>query len=284
MTKKEKNKYSMYKSLMTVLDENREKIKNSEGLKTVSAELAEVIGKLSEIDNRYKNISKGATSGKYNSKATLIAALLKTANVLYVYAKRTENFPLKEQSDLTESGLKKGRDNELLQKTKTVIENAGQNTGEITPFHKDINNDLKNLKELLTVFEGSINNQSSKSTEKQASREALTEAFKKTDDIIKDELDPLIELIRAVDIDLYNQYYAARTIKDLGVKKSKVESEKSKEEEKKKEENVESAKSKVESEEKKKEPFKEIVKEKAENTADQAVKENAEETAGTVEN
>ena len=33
MTKKENNKYAMYKSLLTVLDENREKIKDIEGLK-----------------------------------------------------------------------------------------------------------------------------------------------------------------------------------------------------------------------------------------------------------
>jgi len=220
MTKREVNKYTMYKSLLTVLDENREKIGESEGLKTLSAELAEIIGKISETDNRYKNLSKGATSDKYNSKDSLIASLLKTGNVLYVYAKRTDNFPLKEKCDLTESQLKRIRENELLQKAKTVVENAELNAGEIAPFHKEINEDLKNLKELLTAFEGSINNQSSKSTEKQASREALTEGFKKADDIIKDQLDPLIELIREKDIDIYNQYYAARTIKDLGVRKT----------------------------------------------------------------
>ncbi|MBN2546178.1 MAG: hypothetical protein JXB50_10305 [Spirochaetes bacterium] len=226
MTKKENNKYAMYKSLLTVLDENREKINAIEGLKIISTELVDIIVKINEIDNRYKNLSKGAADNKYNSKDILIAALLKTANVLYVYAKRTDNFPLKEQSDLTESGLKKGRDNELLQKAKTTIENAKKNSVEITSLHKDFNEDLKKLEELLTGFEDSISNQSSKSTEKQASREALTEGFKKADDIIKEQLDPLIELIREKDIDLYNQYYAARTIKDLGVRKTVKEDEK----------------------------------------------------------
>ncbi|MBN2547368.1 MAG: hypothetical protein JXB50_16310 [Spirochaetes bacterium] len=220
MTKREINKYSMYKSLLTVLNGSKEKIVNIEGLKTSSDELTAVTAEISETDIRYKNLTKGARDDKYSSKESLITSLLKTANVLYVYAKKNDNFPLKEKSDLTESGLKKIRENELLQKAKTVVETAEQNAGETAAIHKEFSEELKKLKESLTVYEASIGSHSSKTTEKQASREALTEAFKKADDIIKEQLDPLIELIREKEIDLYNQYYAARTIKDLGVRKA----------------------------------------------------------------
>ncbi|MBN2545784.1 MAG: hypothetical protein JXB50_08310 [Spirochaetes bacterium] len=225
MTKRETNKYTMYKSLMTVLNGKKEKIEVVEGLKTASEELSEIIAKISETDNMYKNLTKGARDDKMSSKEALSASILKTANVLYVHAKKTDNFPLKEKSDFTRSELKRIRENELLQKAKIVVENAEQNAGEITSIHKDFNDELKNLKELLTAFEESIGKQSSKSTEKQASREALTEEFKTADDIIKEQLDPLIELIREKDIDLYNQYFAARTIKDLGVRKAVKEEE-----------------------------------------------------------
>lgn len=231
MTKREINKFIMYKSLMTVLDQNREKIKEIEGIKTIAEELAGAISGISETDTRFKSLSKGAASVKYSSKDSLISAVLKTGNVLYVYAKRAGNLPLKEKSELTESGLKRLRDSELLQTVKIIIENAEQTAAEISSFHKTFNDELKNLKEQFTAFEGSINNLSSKSTEKQATREALTEAFKKADDIIKKQLDPFIELIREKEVNLYNQYYAARTIKDLGVRKVKAEGEEKKEDE-----------------------------------------------------
>jgi len=42
--------------------------------------------------------------------------------------------------------------------------------------------------------------------------------FDKTDDLLNDEVDAIVEVVKETQPDFYNQYFGARVIKDLGGK------------------------------------------------------------------
>ena len=51
--------------------------------------------------------------------------------------------------------------------------------------------------------------------EKTATRQALSHAYDQADHGLYDMIDPLMEIFRSSDSDIYNQYFSARVIKDL---------------------------------------------------------------------
>ncbi|NCQ19599.1 MAG: hypothetical protein GW805_14895, partial [Ignavibacteria bacterium] len=53
-------------------------------------------------------------------------------------------------------------------------------------------------------------------TDRSATRVALTKLFEKTDALLNEEADMLVEVVKESQPDFYNQYFAARVIKDLG--------------------------------------------------------------------
>ena len=51
--------------------------------------------------------------------------------------------------------------------------------------------------------------------EKTASRQDLSAAFNRADETLKQMIDPMMEMFRSTDRELYNAYQSARVIKDL---------------------------------------------------------------------
>ncbi len=54
---------------------------------------------------------------------------------------------------------------------------------------------------------------------------ALTELFAKADELLKDEADGIVEVVKETQADFYNQYFSARVIKDLGGSHTKPDDE-----------------------------------------------------------
>ena len=178
--------------------------------------------KIADIDTRFKSSSKGKALDKQNAQGDVIDTLLKIAGVLYVLGKNQKNENLKALSSVTVSGLKKMRDNDILLKAKNILQNAKSNQAALKNLDTDIDADVAELDAGITNYENAMNTKEVKTTESHASREALNTAFIKADDILNEELDNLMEVIRKKIPDLYNQYKSARNIKDLGIRKSKT--------------------------------------------------------------
>jgi hypothetical protein len=226
MTKIQTNKYSMYRSVCKVLSSNESYFSGIKILYDSSKKFEECFSKIEELNQIKNTVSKGVVIEKANAGQALVNSILKVAGVLFVFAKNTKNENLKNISSVTHSELKRIRINDFITKAKNILKNAKNSEPALKEYYTEIAVDIKEFENHLAVYEKSLDIKETKTAERISVKTTLSQEFSKADEILKDELDKLIELIKANNLDLYQQYFAARTIKDLGVKKIKKNDEK----------------------------------------------------------
>ena len=210
---REVNKFSMCKGVEKVLDESASVI-TAQAFKDSVAEFKNLLKTISDKDNQYTTVSKGATAAKDDAEDDLIEALIKIAGGLYVFARKSKNENLKNTSKVTQSGLKKIRDTELLQKAKNILSNANDNISKLSPY--GITSALiTDLNSRITTYENTLGSKESKFAESKASRQELGSLFEDADDLLKEDLDTFVDMMKEGNKGFYNKYQAARIIKDL---------------------------------------------------------------------
>jgi hypothetical protein len=225
MTKVEQNKYSMFSAIESILGKFQPMIGSQPMLKECSDNFTNVLDELRDKDNTYLNVKKGSREDKDTAKERLIDELTAKAGALFVFARKTGNGNLKAVTEVTRSGLERLRDPELLQKAKVILENFRENLEELKK-NGMTDQSLADLDKAVNNFDTAIGKKDSKQAEGKASRKDLNEIFDEADDILKNDLDRLVELVKNDSPDFYNQYKAARVIKDLGQPKSNPQPDK----------------------------------------------------------
>jgi hypothetical protein len=77
---------------------------------------------------------------------------------------------------------------------------------------------LTDLEGKIQAFSSSIGQRESSVAERMGARGNLMELFDVADKTLTEELDRLMELVRGSQTQFYNEYFAARVIKDLGTR------------------------------------------------------------------
>lgn len=214
MIKREENKYSMYQGITQVLEDQKETIAKIPAFALSMTDFNGVLEQISDRDKKYQTISKGATAAKDEAEDKLVEAVIAVSSALYVYGRRNKNDELKAVAKITPSSLKKMRDSDLLQKAKTIHENAVANQQSLPDFGVT-QADVEDLKAKVTAFEEAFGSKESKVAESKSARKELGELFDEADELLYEELDNMIELVKDADPEFYNKYQSARVIKDL---------------------------------------------------------------------
>lgn len=204
----------MYQGVATVLDEGKDTLAKIPALVELHEEFQQVLDQISEKDKKYLNVSKGATADKDEAEDKLIEALVTVSASLYVYARRSKQENIKSLSRIRPSALKKMRDSELAQKALTIYETANEHKEQLSKYGVD-QAIVDGLKTKITNFENAMGTKESKFAESKAARQELGELFDVADDVLKEDLDYLVELTKDHSPEFYNKYQAARVIKDL---------------------------------------------------------------------
>jgi hypothetical protein len=223
MNKKESNKYSMYRYVCEVLKENKNLFSGIPALITSAESFEKCFSEISEIDARLTNAAKGTSFEKQNTEDDLSDSVVKIGGILYVAGIALKNEKLKAVSSVTYTELKRMRENDFLQKAKLIFKNSEENFQTLKTMHTGIEDEIRELEQNLIEYEKAMNEKGGKSAESHAARTALDAAFEKADSILKEQLDNLVELLRAKNPDFYNAYISSRVIKDLGMRKKKEE-------------------------------------------------------------
>ncbi len=214
MNKGQEDRATMHKAVDTLLDENAEKtaeIPAFEITKTkFKADVSELNGELLYFDNAIA----GKTKSKWNAEDDLIYTLLPIASALKVVAKQKKDPELAEKVNISETSLRRMRDTELVTKGKSIHAEAIKLETELAPFGKTAES-LFDLAAKVDAYDKSIGGRESSVAQRKGARKAVSDLFAKVDDDLED-LDNLMELLRAKYPDFYNEYNAARTIKDTG--------------------------------------------------------------------
>ena len=214
MTKREENKLTMYKAVTGTLKNNKEKTASIPAFATVEEQFVAALNKIETVHNKHQSVAKGAAQQKGVNEDDMIDELVTLGSVLYVLAVQKGDIALQEATKVTESDLKKKRDAELATEAKNLFNIAEDNGSELANY--GINgNKLKAIGLQIETYADALESTETVAAEKTAARQGLGEAFDQADHVLKNMIDPLMEIFHASDSDFYNQYFSARVIKDL---------------------------------------------------------------------
>jgi hypothetical protein len=217
MNKRQENKFTMYEGIFTFLRTNTETVNSVPMLKDSVDEFSSVIVALRLKSTEVSNTSTGKTAVKSQAEDDLVSILLPVAAGLFVFAKKQNNVELKEKAKLTESHLRTIRDTELASKGDMIATLAiGQvdnlvRAGVTEEMIADLNAKVQAYRSALGARESSV-------AERMGARTTMEDLFAKVDGILEEEIDPAMELIRTSKTQFYNEYFALRVIKDMGVR------------------------------------------------------------------
>lgn len=199
MNNRLENRLTMYEGLLTLLQSNMVKIQTVGGFADAVTELAAVIADVKVKSKEVDGVSVGKTTGKYDAEDALVAELIPACSALYIYGRKQNSAEIKERADVTESKLRRMRDTELA----------------AFGFTDD---KLNSLRSKAQGYSTAIGVKESSIADRKGARGAMNDLFDKADDILNEELDRFMEMLRPTETELYNKYFAARVVKDTGVR------------------------------------------------------------------
>ncbi len=224
MTKRHENKLTMYEGLLSLMQGNGGKIQTVPGFTATVTALGEKIGVLKTKSAEVDTVAVGKTATKESAKEALIEALIPVSTMLFVIGKRSKNEELKELGDVSESRLAYMRDTELVKYGKTIAERAATISAELTA--NGITAAM--VADLAAKAEGyntAIGAKESSIVDRKGARGTLADLFNEVDELLTDEVDRFMELLRNKEPEFYNKYFAARVVKETGVRHKPVEPE-----------------------------------------------------------
>jgi len=218
MNQHEENKFNMYNAVEAVFKSNASIVAELPALGEVHIDLK---GLVVEIDSKNGELLK-ATDGKTSIKSKaideLIGAILPVANAAAAYATRNKLLELKALADVTETRLKRLSHAELPVRVRNIKVGAQGVLAALASYGiTQANLDLVDAK--LAGMKTAAENKDVGFTDRSAIREALYGLFDKADDLLNDEADRIVGVLKETKPNFYNQYFAARVIKDLGGKR-----------------------------------------------------------------
>jgi hypothetical protein len=183
-------------------------------------ELEILDGEIKEVDKQYIQAASGKTAEKNSAFEEVLKTALPIKAALSAYAEKNKLEELKSKTALSESDLKRLSPAEIITRSEVYIKEARSILNNLS--------DYKITEEKLALLETKINALKIKNTEKgtgytskSALRKTLTIKFKAVNILLNKRYDELIETVKEEHLELYNQYWAARIIKDLGGSRSK---------------------------------------------------------------
>ena len=217
MTNSHENKLTMYEAVHSLLEANKEK---TAGLPAFAGSIASFRESVQSIKGKSREVDEaatGRTAAKNQAEDELVSVVIPVASALFVHAGAQKDLPLREKASVSETSLRRLRDTELASKASSMLSLANERatalgTYGITPAM------LNDLQVKITTFSGAIGERESGVAERVGARVNLFELFDVADKTLSEELDPLMELVRGSQRQFYNEYFAARVIKDLGTR------------------------------------------------------------------
>jgi hypothetical protein len=216
MTKKQENKRTMYGAVTATLTANTEAIATVPALLSAKADFDSLVKQIDERDRQKEEALAGKKATKYQAKDDLIAAAVKTSAAVVAYACKNKNNELRDRVETTPTHLKQGRDTELVN-TVTAIHVAAQEVIAKLADYGINEHSQADLSGKIAAFDDAIKNREAGIADRSAAGIDLSKLFDAADALLKEQLDKLIELVKANHEMFYNSYQAARVIKDLGI-------------------------------------------------------------------
>ena len=224
MNQNEENKSNMYNAVEAVFAANASIVAEVPALGEVHTDLQSLIAEIETTDGELMKTTEGKTSAKSKVIKELIASIVPIASAASAYAMRKKLVELRAAVDYSENQLKHLTQIELPIKVKNIKEAAHAVLADLANYGMtQAKFDLVDAK--LTALKSAVGKKDTGFTDHVAIRKTLSELFDKVDNLLREEADAIVEVLKETKLSFYNQYFAARVIKDLGGSHTKPEDE-----------------------------------------------------------
>jgi len=222
MQKETANSVRMLKATELVLGQNQAKWATSVVLaKSVPAYIA-LVGQIDDAAvSADKNISAAAIA-KNEIRDCLEEETFLCSVALLSVANYEKNTALAQPVRLSESMLDKMKDDDLITTCKTVLNLAKANAKKIEDYGI-IAEDVTKLETLIGQFSEVQASPRSEVSSRIAAKISMNEVIREAKELLTDQIDLQMELIRRREPEFYNAYQSARKIIDIGVRHAKKE-------------------------------------------------------------
>ena len=210
MSDSEKNRMSMYETVITYLLENKDVISINRSFSHAISKLRKVIDEIKIKDKELSSDALEKTIITNEAKDDLIFALVPVTSALYNFAKESANIELKEKVRLSQSNLVRLRDNELLNKSIAVHHFAGIYISKLGKFRIK-KNVLHALNQKIEKFRDALDNKIVTFVSSNAVL-SLNASFQDAENILNNQLDKLMEPFSDEYEEFYDDYLSIRSM------------------------------------------------------------------------
>ncbi|MFA6597674.1 MAG: hypothetical protein WCS69_08120 [Ignavibacteriaceae bacterium] len=175
-------------------------------------------GKIAEIQEAEKargGRATGLSSSKNQAEENLISIILHVASGIKSYASENKLTDLFKSVEFKHWELVKLKDNELVTKAGNIKALAADKLSELADFGV-VEADLTLLDTLAADFKNYIGNIGMVRGGKTVETKNVGVLFDEAKVILEDQIDGLVETLKAEHSEFYNQYYAVREVLNLG--------------------------------------------------------------------
>jgi hypothetical protein len=221
MTSNQANKHSMYTATAKLLKDNAVKTGAIPAFAGSFGKLDSLLTQIGDKDKERMGKTPGKVAAKDEAEDALMTATVIVSSALTAFARSKGNTQLKEKAHVSENYLRHARSNEQVNIAKITYDLAKANEEGLAAFGITPTM-LEDLKSRIAGYDAALKEVASGVAERVGARTAVSDLFIQTDDVVREEVDPMMQIFRVTDPEFYNDYRAARVIKDIGVRHTKT--------------------------------------------------------------
>jgi len=136
---------------------------------------------------------------------------------LYVYGRKQSNPQIQDRTKISEAQMRNLRDTELASYGTAIAELASVYAEGLASYGIT-SEKITDLQTKSQAYSSAIGEKESSIADRKGARESMNALFDKVDELLEEEIDRFMELLRPMDTEFYNTYHAARVVKDTGAR------------------------------------------------------------------
>ncbi|MDP4175264.1 MAG: hypothetical protein Q8933_14920 [Bacteroidota bacterium] len=218
----EKQKLGMYESVLTLLSENKDIVTTVRSFSSNITKLRRAMDEIRRVDRELSSEILDKTIQNAKAKDELIIFLEPVTTALFNFARKTDNFTLKEKTRLTKSQFVRMLDKDLMYKAELIRELGEANLAQLRKFGVR-QHDIEALAERLGIFRNTFDNKVS-SLISSSTVVFLSDLFAKADEILT-VMDAFVESLEDEYEEFYDEYLESRDLSNQDQKKALMELE-----------------------------------------------------------
>ncbi len=215
MRNNQNNKFAMFAAVDNVLKGHLTSAQTIPALAGVIDDFDGLVDQIREKDRERAGKTSGKVAVKEDAEDAMVMATIVVAGALTAYAQSKGNAQLKKSAHIAETAFRHARAEEQINTAKMIYDLAKGNEQELVPFGVSAST-LADLKARIAAYDSAVRAVASGMAERTGAATAVNDLFERADEMLKGQIDTLMQFFRISEPEFYNDYRAARVIKDLG--------------------------------------------------------------------